>query len=146
MAGQIPLVSRYYPGDFQVTSVTVHAPNHGKYPVLFPDRNIVVDSVGVYVEDSVNQNLTTKVVAVPGTTVPNYASPPTGQVDVTTGLALTTGGSYPVLAETGTTSGFTVSTQNNLVPSGSALWLLNSGDFAGVAGSINVRIRWRSTF
>jgi hypothetical protein len=146
MPGQIPLDIRYYPGDFQYTSWTIHEPKHDRYPVMFTDRNVVIDSIGVFVEDSVNQNITIKLVAAPQPNVPDYTTPITGQVDLTTGLALATGGTYPLWATTAGTAGFTLNRSNNLLMAPKGLWLVSSGHFAGVAGNLHVQVRWRSTF
>jgi len=106
MAGQIPLGTRYYPGDFQLSTFTTHAPTHGKYPILYVDRTIVVDSVSFMLEEAPNQNITVKIVSVPWPNVPNFNNPITGQVDITNSISLGTSDPYPKARVTGDSSGF----------------------------------------
>ena len=146
MAGQIPLGTRYYPGDFQLSTFTTHAPTHGKYPILYVDRTIVVDSISFMLEEAPNQNITVKVVSVPWPNVPNFNTPITGQVDITNSISLGTGDTYPKARVTGDSSGFAINTANNLIPMANGLWILASSDFSGVSGNLNVGMRWRSTF
>jgi hypothetical protein len=144
--GQIPLQTRYYPGDFQFTSWATHEPKHSHYPLFFTDRNLVVDSAAIFLEDSVNHNINVKLVKVPLFAVPNYGTPITGQQDLTSEVAFTTSGTYPVRVETGVTAGFTVNTAHNMLVAPSGLWILASGNFSGVAGNLHVQVRWRSSF
>lgn len=146
MAGQIPLDIRYYPGDFQLSAWTIHEPKHDRYPLWFPDRNVLVDSVVLFLEDAVNQNINVKVVAAPSPNVPDYGTPISGQVDLTNTLSFTTGATYPQLNSTNLTNGFTLNRANNLVLAPSGIWLLSSAHFSGVTGNLHVQVRWRSTF
>ncbi len=146
MPGQIPLQTRYYPADFQFTSWTIHEPKHSHYPLFFTDRDVVVDCVAVFLEDSVNSDRVIKIVKVPNFAVPNYASPITGQQDITSAVTLTTSGTYPVRLQTCLTPGFTVTTAHNMLVAPSGLWILASGNFSGVAGNLHVQVRWRSSF
>lgn len=148
MAGQIPLDTKYYPNDFQLTTVVIDKSSTGEnYWILYAERNIVVDSIMVYVGDAPTANEALKIVRVSDTALPVYAGTGTTTV-MTDELSLTTGGTYPLRVQTGTSAWRFVDNAQlvpteNVVPAGSTIWAA----FSSVIGGIDVftiQIRWRS--
>ena len=141
----IPLEPRYYPTDFQVTTVTLVAPTLQQYPVFLADRDCVIDSVTVYVEDNLTTARDMKVKEMvstdgnPVNTLPTYA---TTSQDLNTAASTktfsTTAGDYPQ------THTFVMNSDRNFIPKGSRLWIQASGALAGIAGTVSVQVRWRS--
>jgi hypothetical protein len=143
MAAIIPI--RTYPSDFHVSTFTIHSPQHDKYPVLFTDREIVVDQIVLYVGDDPNSATNVKFVKAPAPNAPNYASSITNQADLTAAKQIPASGA-PSIWTTGTTAGFTINTANNQVASGYGIWMLLEANFQGVSQNVGVQVRWRSQY
>lgn len=150
MAGQLPLDIRYYPNDFCVTVQTITlgttgASNPITVPILTADRDIVIDSVSVFMPTVLATNArdlklkfmesTTGAVL---NTLPTYATD-TQDIGVAKTFS-TTGGDYPQ------THDFPVGTTRNGLRKGSRLYLMWSGApaVATAASTFQVTIRWRS--
>jgi len=146
MAGQLPLDTRYYPSDFQYTVVTLVAPTLTQYPIMLVDRdNVVIDAVSVYVEDNLSTARDLKVKVMEPTnagtivnTLPTYA---TTSQDLAPAKAFsTTAGDYPQTHE------YAIDKANNMLKKGSRVWIQASGALAGIAGTVQVVVRWRSQY
>lgn len=145
MAGQITLDTRYYPADFQYTVVNLVAPTLAQYPIMLVDRdNVAIDAVSVFVEDNLSTNardLKIKVMeaTTAGTiinTLPTYAT--TSQDLAAAKTFSTTAGDYPQTHE------YAVDKANNVLKKGSRVWIQWSAAPTGIAGTLQVVIRWRS--
>ena len=148
MAGQIPLTTKYYPSDFNVTTLIIpqHAtgtsPGNRSFPVAYFDRDAVIDSIYVWFESLTSAtDLTFYKLAAP--TTANGGSPVTGQQAITSTKTLAA--ASPQQVATGVTSGFTINTSHNIVPAGSMLWLgYNTIVWATSVGQVQIQVRWRS--
>lgn len=147
MAGQLPLETRYYPNDFQYTVLTLTAPTLAQYPVMLVDRdNVVIDAVSVYVEDNLSTNARDLKVKVmeptnAGTivnTLPTYAT--TSQDLAPAKTFSTTAGDFPQTHE------YAVDRNNNMLKKGSRVWIQWSAAPTGIAGAVQVVVRWRSQY
>jgi hypothetical protein len=145
MPGQIPLTTKYYPSDFNVTTMFVSDAEPGNashaLPVLYFDRAAVIDSITIWFEGTTS-NRNVRFVQVTDSAIPQQATPIGTQSNVTENKAITT-------AETntrwvsGTTSGFTISSTNNIVPQGATLWVTASASLSNL-NSMQIQVRWRS--
>jgi hypothetical protein len=153
MAGQIQLDTKYYPSDFNVTTVMLPTSNSGgvslqHFALMFADRNIIIDSVQIRLSQAIGANVSLKVVQISNTAIPATSSVPSAQTDVTDAVSLTTGGTYPnstTFALTKTSG----SPNNNIVPAGSTVWLYGSAAWTANGSQTiphTVQIRWRSQF
>lgn len=151
MAGQIALDTKYYPSDFNLLSVPLPltlSTGGGiqKFPLLYADRDLVVDSVRLYLPGAPGANVTFTLFAVTNSALATGAVSATElQVSDTSG-SFTTGATYPAvhtftLRTLGTTA-------NNLIRAGSTLWLFGSATWTS-GGAIGlpplVQIRYRSS-
>lgn len=148
MAGQIPLDTKYYPNDFQLTTVVLDKNSTGEaFWILYAERDIVVDSIMVYVGDAPSNNETLKIVRVSNAALPVYAGTGTTTV-MTDELSIASNGTYPLRVQTGTSAwrfvddGLLVPTEN-VVPAGSTLWVAFGSVLAGI-DVLTIQIRWRS--
>lgn len=151
MAGQIPLDTKYYPSDFQCVTVNVETNSTGtNWPLLYADRDIVIDSINIYVSDAPTATETLKVIKNSDFATPTYAG--TGNSTVVVGeISLgTSGGDYPVRYITNEASqsspkiikiDFVADT--NVVSKGSTLWLAAGSAIGGIV-NLSVQVRWRS--
>lgn len=145
MSGQIPLETRYYPNDFQITVVTWTTPVYANYPLMVADRDIVIDEVRVFIDDAPSTARNMKVKLMESTngavvnTAPTYATTAQDLSTAVKNWSLTTG-DYPQ------EHSFALDLTKNFVPKGSRIWLQNDGAFAAVTGSMTVQIRWRSQY
>jgi hypothetical protein len=149
MAGQIQLNAKYYPSDFNVaTSAMIVIPASGvtAVPLLYSDRNLIIDSVTMYLFGGVaitTNSLNCKIKWVAGATAPTFA---TATQDVATFAALAPGttAASTLTPTFGTTNG---ALNNNIVPADSWVWFQTNA-----AGSITntptvvIQIRYRSQF
>lgn len=148
MAGQIPLESKYYPSDFQVTTVVIDKASTGQFFwVMYAERDMIVDSVMVYVGDAPTADELLKVVRVSDSALPVYAGTGTTTV-MTDELSIPLAGSYPLRVQTGTSAWRFVDNAQlvpteNVVPAGSTLWIAFGSVLAGI-DTCAVQIRWRS--
>jgi hypothetical protein len=146
MAGQIQLDAKYYPSDFSIVVETATIPSSGTLaaPLLYADRNIVIDSVTMYVTanaGALTNPVDTKIKYVSGATAPTWGT--AGQ-DV---------GSFTQLAAAAVTAAslsltFTKTNNvasNNLIPAGSWVWIQSNG-VAGQTVPVIIQIRYRSQF
>ena len=153
MASQIPLETKYYPADFHVhthTLGTLAGPNTLLY---YFDRDVVIDSVTLTIPDSttnVDPGVNFKVIKRTGGGLPNYGTPVTGQIDVTTAFNVLTGDTFPLkkvwanLTTTGFAATSSSDARGNVVAAGSYLWICSSATVTGVTGPASITIRWRS--
>lgn len=156
MPSTIPLDTRYYPNDFQVETLNLGTLSSANTLLWYFDRDVVIDEVRLVLPDNVSNvdpGINVKIVKVSAPTIPNYATPVTGQTDVTTAYNFLTGATYPAvvtwenLVGGSVTTGFvaTNSTERgNIVKAGSYLWLASSATPTGVAGPASILLRWRS--
>lgn len=148
MAGQIPLEPKYYPSDFQITTVVIDKASTGQYFwLLYAERDIVVDSVMVYVGDAPTADELLKIVRVSDAALPVYAGTGTTTV-MTDELSVALAGTYPLRVQTGTSAWRFVDNSQlvpteNLVPAGSTLWAAFGSVLAGI-DTCAIQIRWRS--
>ena len=161
MAGQIPLTTKYYPSDFNVTTLIIpqHAigsfattpavsfntsPANRSFPVAYFDRDAVIDSISVWFESLTSAtDLTFYKLAAPTTASGGSPSSVTGQQAITSTKTLSA--ASPQQVATGVTSGFTINTSHNIVPAGSMLWLgYTTIVWATSVGQVQVQVRWRS--
>jgi hypothetical protein len=147
MPGQIPLTTKYYPSDFNVTTIlipqhaTATSPPNRAFPVAYFDRDAVIDSIYIWTEGfSTSTDMTFYKLVAP--TQASGTTPVSGQQAITTTKASGTG-----LAQfiTGVTTGFSINTAHNIVPAGSMLWFgYGSGTWASIATQMQIQVRWRS--
>jgi hypothetical protein len=153
MPGQIPLTTKYYPSDFNVT--TIFLPQHGAqvssgttspgnraFPVLYFDRDAVVDSISLWMETlGTGTDITFYKLTAP--TQANGTTPATGQQAITTTKTLSRSGSaFNVVS--GTTAGFSINTSHNVIPAGSMLWFGYTTITWSSQGQAQIQVRWRS--
>lgn len=143
MAGQIPLETRYYPSDFNITTLLV-TPNTTEQfiPVLYCDRLTVIDSITVYFGDAPTANEDIRFCKVTSDALPTDAGI-AAQTNITLAKQLASAGTFPARWISGTTSGFTIQTANNVMEAGSTLWLVAASALAGL-GSFQIQVRSRS--
>jgi len=147
MPGQLPLEPRYYPHDFATTTVTPPLSNSGgtgmqSIPLLYADRDLVIDSIHVYFPTAIGANATFTAWVVTDAAIPTGTASAT-QLQLSDGLALTTGGTYP--SRTGLAIRATGPTGNNYVPAGSTVWLRASAVFTtGITIPFQIQVRWRT--
>lgn len=145
MPAQIPLEARYYPNDFQVETFnlgTVAGPNN---LLFYFDREVVIDSAILTLPDNpTNASVNFKLVKVANANVPNYASPVTGQTDVSTVRNYVTGGTYPAQNALGFVAESSADARGNVIAAGSYLWLCSDAAVTGVTGPASLMLRWRS--
>lgn len=143
MAGQIPLDTKYYPSDFNVTALTVTPATTEQFiPILYFDRLSAIDSIVVYFGDAPTADETIRFCKVTSDALPTNAGI-AAQTDITQGKGLASAGTYPARWISGTTSGFTIQTSDNLMEAGSTLWLVAASALAGI-GTFSIQVRWRS--
>lgn len=143
MAGQLILDTRYYPSDFQVTTFTV-TPNTTEQfiPVVYFDRLSVIDSIVVYFADAPTANEDIRFCKVTSDAIPTDAGI-AAQTNITAAKQVAAAGTFPARWISGTTTGFTISTANNIMEAGSTLWLVSASALAGLGG-FQIQVRWRS--
>lgn len=158
MPSQIPLETRYYSHDFLVHTANLGTMSSAGILLWYFDRDSVIDSAVLTLPDNIsnaNPGINVKLLKVANANIPNYASPISGQTDVTSAVNLLTGATYPLqvtwdkLVQGATTQGFvaTDSTERgNIVKAGSYLWLAFSAAATGVTGPASLLLRWRSQF
>lgn len=153
MAGQIPLDTKYYPNDFATVTFPIYQAMASSCVMLYADRNLIIDSVIVTINDGPDSTTNLRVAYVTDNASPTYVSGnSTGTTfNVTTAIAMT--GGSPVSGGpsnryiSGVTSGFDLVKSNgvpvnNLVPAGSTIWWVASISLTGVErGSIQIRYR-----
>lgn len=151
MAGQLTLDTKYYPHDFHITTVTPPIGTTGGagiqfIPLLYADRNLVVDSIVLYIPTAVGAAATFTVYQISNTAVPVTSSIPATQTQMTdTTASFATGGTYP--ARSTLTVRATGTTANNIVPAGSTVWgVFSAAATAGMTVPISIQVRWRSQF
>lgn len=148
MAGQLPLDTKYYPNDFQITSNLLVVPTSGQtaVPLLNVDRPVIIDSVTIYVYPGVGittNTLPMKIKQTTGGNIPTFATA-TQDIGSFTDLPVAT----TTAANAFQTMTFTLTNKavsNNVVPVGSVVWFQTSA--AGSIGNsptILVQVRWRS--
>lgn len=150
MAGQIPLTTKYYPSDFNVTTLIIpqHAagtsPGNRSFPVAYFDRDAVIDSIYVWFESLTSgTSLTFYKLAAPTTASGDSPGSVTGQQAITSTKTLSA--ASPQQVATGVTSGFSINTSHNIVPAGSMLWLAYTTIvWANSVGQVQIQVRWRS--
>jgi hypothetical protein len=155
MPGQIPLTTKYYPSDFNVT--TIFLPQHGAqvtsgttspgnraFPVLYFDRDAVVDSISLWMETlGSGTDITFYKLAAPTQASGSSPGSVTGQQAITTTKTLSSSGSaFNVVS--GTTSGFSINTSHNVIPAGSMLWFGYTSITWSSQGQAQIQVRWRS--
>lgn len=146
MAGSPVIVTRNQPSDFQVTTWTLHSPQHDKYPILVADREIAIDSIRFYTGGNPSTAQDLKFVYAPAPNLPNYGTPISGQTDLLLAAKnLATSGAPLIWDTTVPTSGFEVNVSNNRVPAGNMVWLIASGNI-NISTNILVQLRWRSQY
>ena len=155
MAGQIPLETRYYPSDFSVTVINIETNSTGtNWPLLYADRDIVIDSINIYVADAPTGAETIKVIKNTDFATPTYAGTGNSTVVVDEISLATTAGDYPVRYMTNEANRTATSTLGkivkisfkdgtNVVNKDNTLWLAGGNAFAGVV-NMSVQVRWRS--
>jgi hypothetical protein len=145
MPGQIPLTTKYYPSDFNVTTMFVSDAEPGNashaIPVLYFDRAAVIDSISIWFEGTTS-NRTIRFVQITSSAIPQQASPVTGQSTVTADKIITTSDTNTRWT-TGVTSEFNISTTNNIVPEGSTLWFTANASLSNL-NAMQIQVRWRS--
>ena len=142
MPGQLTLDPKYYPSDFNVTSVALSGYGFGtaglstQIPLLYADRDMVIDSVTLVCPLHSATPLTGLVLKK--TTAPAPAV--TGSTNVATNtLARAANATAAVLS-------FTIDKTNNQLRSGEILSLFATAFSATAGEQIFVQIRWRSQF
>jgi hypothetical protein len=154
MAGQIALDTKYYPADFNLTTVLLplSMTTGGAiaiFPLLYADRAMVIDSVRIYFPTAVGNGdgdttdtYTMALYEVTNSAVATGTASST-QILVSNTFTVAESATFPLvqnvpLRTTGTTA-------NNIISAGSTLWLHGSSAFtAGMAQAPMVSIRWRS--
>ena len=151
MAGQIPLDTKYYPSDFHVTTVNLETSGTGtNWPLLYADRDMVIDSINIYVSDAPSAAEELKIIKNSDFATPTYAGTGNSTVVVGAMTLSTTGGDYPVRFMTAEATQASPKITNisfvsntNVLDKGYTLWLASSSAIAGIV-NISVQIRWRS--
>jgi hypothetical protein len=148
MAGQIPLTTKYYPSDFNVTTILLpiyavgSGPTNRSFPVVYFDRDAVVDSISVWME-SLTSGTTMTFYKLEAPTTASGSGPVTGQQAITTTATVAAGTAFNVIS--GTTPGFSINTSHNVIPAGSMLWLGYTTIVWGTsAAQTQIQVRWRS--
>lgn len=145
MPGQIPLTTKYYPSDFNVTTMFVSDTETGNashaLPVLYFDRAAVIDSITIWFEGTTS-NRSVRFVQVTDSAIPQQTSPIGTQSNVTENKTITTSETNTRWVS-GTTSGFTISSTNNIVPQGATLWFTASASLSNL-NAMQIQVRWRS--
>ena len=158
MPGESSLLPQYYNDDFQVITLSYPAAQiHDPTPVLYADRDLIVDEILVGVHTAVaaaatfNFEVSTDCQAQTGTSmctinVNTAGSVASGDTIVATTDSVLRYNSSGVLQTTATGStpinGVTAGVQSNLIPKGS--WLLIDPDTAtGARAAIQIRFRSR---
>lgn len=155
MAGQIPLDTKYYPADFNVTTINVETSSTGtNWPLLYADRDIVIDSINIYVSDAPTAAEAIKIIKNTDYATPTYAGTGNSTVVVAEIALATTAGDYPVRYATNeadraatSTLGKIVkinfATGTNVLSKDNTLWLAASSAIGGIV-NLSVQVRWRS--
>jgi len=145
MAGENSLPTQYYHDDQQVVCEVLIAPAAAT-PILYADRNLIIDSVvvGVY---TVSAGITATIQKTVGATndgititpvSPAAASPQTLMATGT--IPVATAGTYVVSTESATRS---LSADHNTLDAGNWLLFVPSASATGAVLSVQVRFRSR---
>jgi hypothetical protein len=151
MAGQIPLDTKYYPSDFNVTTVNVETNSTGtNWPLLHADRDMIIDSINIYVSDAPTAAETLKIIKNSDFATPTYAGTGNSTVVVAEISLATTAGDYPVRYITNEATQTTPKivkidfvANTNLLNKGHTLWLAAGTAIGGIV-NLSVQIRYRS--
>ena len=149
MPGQLALDPKYYPSDFSLTVTAptiILATGVIAIPILYADRNIIIDSASMYLYGGVAVStnfVDSKLKQVAASAAPTFATVSQDIGSFTRIAVGTTVASTLPLTLTKTNG----AVDNNIVPAGSWVWLQTNA-----AGSITntptvvVQIRFRSQF
>ena len=149
MAGQIPLDTQYYPSDFNLLTVILDNASAGQnFALLYADRNMVIDSVMLYVGDEGSAAETLKFIKESTIGLPTFAGTGTSTVMIDTITLSVTTAEYPRRHQTGVTTsgnliGLVFVPGTNVLDKGSTLWLASNSALAGFA-VVTIQIRFRS--
>jgi hypothetical protein len=151
MAGQLPLDTKYYPSDFQNTVVNVETSSTGQnWPVLYADRDILIDSINIYVSDAPTSAEVLKVIKNSDFATPTYAGTGNSTVVVEEISLATTAGNYPVRYMTNEETQadpkivkINLVSGTNLLNKGHTLWLAAGSAIGGIV-NLSIQVRWRS--
>lgn len=155
MAGQIPLDTKYYPSDFYVSTINVETNSTGQnWVLLYADREIVIDSINIYVSDAPTNAETLKIIKNTDYATPTYAGTGNSTVVVAEIALATTGSDYPVRYATNEANRTATSTLGkiikidfaagtNVLNKDNTLWLAAGSAIGGIV-NLSVQVRWRS--
>jgi hypothetical protein len=151
MAGQIPLDTKYYPSDFNVTTINLETNSTGQnFPLLYADRDMIIDSINIYISDAPAAAEAIKIIKNSDFATPTYAGTGNSTVMVTEIALATTAGDYPVRYITNEATQTTPKivkidfvANTNLLNKGHTMWLAASSVLGSMV-NVSVQIRWRS--
>jgi hypothetical protein len=148
MAGETSLPVQHYSDDFSIAEISLPAINLvGGFPLLYADRNLVIDSVtfGFLVPSSTSSQTATiqKTTGGTRTGVSVTAASPAGTKTTMMGagtIDISTAGTVVVTTETATTY---LSKTLNILDAGNWLLFIPSGTTAAMVTLVQIRYRSR---